>query len=188
VEARLGDLPTLRMTTAELFAKYPQPGQLIRQLQRDGRLPADLAETYENRRAPEAAARNNTATQNNSAMQRPNDAMTAPLSNGQPAQNENRREYRQALREFYREKGLQLPQRVTAELQASRILRAAYSERQLNEVMVDFWSNHFNVFAGKGADRWLLVSYDPKAPRCFFISTTSRASARTPDRIAGEAR
>lgn len=26
--------------------------------------------------------------------------------------------------------------------------------------MVDFWSNHFNVFAGKGADRWLLVSYD----------------------------
>ena len=26
--------------------------------------------------------------------------------------------------------------------------------------MVDFWTNHFNVFAGKGADRWLLVSYD----------------------------
>jgi uncharacterized protein (DUF1800 family) len=30
----------------------------------------------------------------------------------------------------------------------------------LQEVMVDFWTNHFNVFAGKGADRWLLVSYD----------------------------
>jgi uncharacterized protein (DUF1800 family) len=30
----------------------------------------------------------------------------------------------------------------------------------LQEVMVDFWSNHFNVFAGKGADRWLLISYD----------------------------
>ncbi|HEY9283200.1 MAG TPA: DUF1800 family protein, partial [Pyrinomonadaceae bacterium] len=54
-EARLRDLPTLRMTTAELFAKYPQPGQLIRQLQRDGRLPADLSEAYENRRAPGAA-------------------------------------------------------------------------------------------------------------------------------------
>jgi len=39
-------------------------------------------------------------------------------------------------------------------------LRAVYSERQLQEVMVDFWTNHFNVFAGKGADRWLLVSYD----------------------------
>ena len=47
-----------------------------------------------------------------------------------------------------------------AELQASRILRAVYSERQLQEVMVDFWTNHFNVFAGKGADRWLLPAYD----------------------------
>jgi hypothetical protein len=26
--------------------------------------------------------------------------------------------------------------------------------------MVDFWTNHFNVFAGKGADRWLLPAYD----------------------------
>jgi uncharacterized protein (DUF1800 family) len=46
------------------------------------------------------------------------------------------------------------------ELQASRILRATYSERQLQEVLVDFWTNHFNVFSGKGADRWLLTSYD----------------------------
>jgi uncharacterized protein (DUF1800 family) len=68
--------------------------------------------------------------------------------------------YRQAVREYYRQNGLQLPQRITAELQASRILRAVYSERQLQEVMVDFWSNHFNVFAGKGADRWLLIAYD----------------------------
>ncbi|HYG82414.1 MAG TPA: DUF1800 domain-containing protein, partial [Pyrinomonadaceae bacterium] len=52
------------------------------------------------------------------------------------------------------------PQQLTAELQASRILRAVYSERQLQEVLVDFWTNHFNVFAGKGADRWLLISYD----------------------------
>ena len=33
-----------------------------------------------------------------------------------------------------------------------KVLRAAYSERQLEEVMVDFWFNHFNVFAGKGRD------------------------------------
>ncbi|HEX9919359.1 MAG TPA: DUF1800 domain-containing protein, partial [Pyrinomonadaceae bacterium] len=52
------------------------------------------------------------------------------------------------------------PARITAELQSSRILRAAYSERQLQEVLVDFWTNHFNVYANKGADRWLLVSYD----------------------------
>jgi uncharacterized protein (DUF1800 family) len=45
-------------------------------------------------------------------------------------------------------------------LSAQRILRAAESERQLNEVMVDFWMNHFNVFAGKGLDRFLLASYE----------------------------
>ena len=74
-----------------------------------------------------------------------------------PQQNE---EYRKVIEEFYRENGLQRPQRILAELQASRILRAVYSERQLQEVMVDFWTNHFNVFANKGADRWLLPSYD----------------------------
>ena len=45
------------------------------------------------------------------------------------------------------------------ELQQLAIMRAAVSERQLREVMVDFWTNHFNVFVGKGADRFLLPSY-----------------------------
>src|SRR5439155_447929 len=45
------------------------------------------------------------------------------------------------------------------ELQQLAIVRAAISERQLHEVMVDFWTNHFNVFVGKGADRFLLPSY-----------------------------
>jgi uncharacterized protein (DUF1800 family) len=43
--------------------------------------------------------------------------------------------------------------------------RAVYSERQLYEQMVDFWFNHFNVFAGKGQDRWLLTSYERDAIR-----------------------
>src|SRR5213080_463398 len=45
------------------------------------------------------------------------------------------------------------------ELQQLAIVRAALSERQLREVMVDFWTNHFNVFVGKGQDRFLLPSY-----------------------------
>src|SRR5438876_1152335 len=45
------------------------------------------------------------------------------------------------------------------ELQQLAIVRAALSERQLHEIMVDFWTNHFNVFVGKGADRFLLPSY-----------------------------
>ena len=39
------------------------------------------------------------------------------------------------------------------------VLRAALSERQLAEVMADFWANHFNVFFGKGFDRFLLPDY-----------------------------
>jgi uncharacterized protein (DUF1800 family) len=46
-----------------------------------------------------------------------------------------------------------------------RILRAAESERQLNEVMVDFWMNHFNVFAAKGLDLFLIGSYERDAIR-----------------------
>lgn len=52
------------------------------------------------------------------------------------------------------------PQVPFNELVAQRILRAADSDRQLNEVMVDFWLNHFNVFAGKEIDRYLLTSYE----------------------------
>src|SRR5437868_14971034 len=49
---------------------------------------------------------------------------------------------------------------VTSELIQARLLRAIYSQRQLEEVMTDFWLNHFNVFIGKGADRYLLTSYE----------------------------
>jgi len=56
---------------------------------------------------------------------------------------------------------LRNPQQVvTDELLDSKLLRAIYSERQLQEVMTDFWFNHFNVFIGKGADRYLLASYE----------------------------
>jgi len=49
---------------------------------------------------------------------------------------------------------------VNGELMAAKILRATYSERQLDEVMTDFWFNHFNVYIGKGADRYLVTSYE----------------------------
>jgi uncharacterized protein (DUF1800 family) len=53
------------------------------------------------------------------------------------------------------------PQQVVVnELMQAKILRAIYSERQLDEVMTDFWFNHFNIFINKGADRYLLTSYE----------------------------
>lgn len=54
---------------------------------------------------------------------------------------------------------MQGPNRIVAELSMAKIDRAVYSQRQLESVMEDFWFNHFNVFAAKGADRWLLTSY-----------------------------
>ncbi len=53
------------------------------------------------------------------------------------------------------------PQSVVAdELAEAKLLRAIYSDRQLEEVMTDFWFNHFNVFANKGADRILITNYE----------------------------
>ena len=60
---------------------------------------------------------------------------------------------------------LRAPQRIVAELAMAKVDRAVYSERQLDEQMVNFWFNHFNVFAGKGQDRWLLTSYERDAIR-----------------------
>ena len=42
---------------------------------------------------------------------------------------------------------------INNEVQSAKLLRAVYSDRQLEEVLTDFWFNHFNVFIGKGADR-----------------------------------
>jgi uncharacterized protein (DUF1800 family) len=52
------------------------------------------------------------------------------------------------------------PQRVVEELAMAKVTRAIYSERQLQQVLDDFWFNHFNVFAGKGEDRFYLTSYE----------------------------
>jgi uncharacterized protein (DUF1800 family) len=55
--------------------------------------------------------------------------------------------------------------RLVAETAEARLLRAVESPRQLEEVMVDFWFNHFNVFQGKGQDRVLVASYERDAIR-----------------------
>jgi uncharacterized protein (DUF1800 family) len=61
---------------------------------------------------------------------------------------------------------LRNPERVViSELTQAKLLRAIYSERQLDEVMTDFWFNHFNVFINKGSDRFLLTSYERDAIR-----------------------
>ncbi len=55
--------------------------------------------------------------------------------------------------------------RVLAEMQIAKVARAVASERQLEEVMVDFWANHFTVFAGKGPERYFIAAYEREAIR-----------------------
>jgi uncharacterized protein (DUF1800 family) len=53
------------------------------------------------------------------------------------------------------------PQQVVArDLMEGKLLRAIYSNRQLSEVLDDFWFNHFNVFLDKGADHYLVTEYE----------------------------
>ena len=75
------------------------------------------------------------------------------------------------------------PRQVILELQLARLLRAVYSQRQFYEVMVDFWSNHFNIFAAKGADRWLTTPYDRDTIRPHALGKFRdllRATAQSP--------
>jgi uncharacterized protein (DUF1800 family) len=73
--------------------------------------------------------------------------------------------------------------RVMVELGQQKMLRAAYSERQLQEVLTDFWFNHFNVDARKNRERFLLTVYERDAIRPHVLGTFRdllEATARDP--------
>jgi uncharacterized protein (DUF1800 family) len=60
---------------------------------------------------------------------------------------------------------------IARETAEARVARAIDSPRQLEEVMVDFWYNHFNVYAGKGLDRALVASYERDAIRPYAMGS-----------------
>jgi uncharacterized protein (DUF1800 family) len=69
------------------------------------------------------------------------------------------------------------------DLMAAKLFRAVYSNRQLEEVLVDFWYNHFNVFLDKGADRYLVTAYERDAIRPHVLGKFEdllRATAQSP--------
>lgn len=68
-----------------------------------------------------------------------------------------------------RQKRKETVQLIAAQTAEARLARAINSPSQLEEVMVDFWFNHFNVFAGKGLDRALVSSYERDAIRPYVL-------------------
>jgi uncharacterized protein (DUF1800 family) len=76
-----------------------------------------------------------------------------------------RAEQRNLTPEQRRERQMQSPQYLMGQLVAAKLTRSVYTERQLEEMMTDFWYNHFNVFFGKGIDRFMVSDYEEKAIR-----------------------
>ena len=153
-EAKVQNFEVLKMSNEEIFAKYPN-GQVV--LQMVGRLngldKGDIAGLKKKNQAKGAEM-----AKEDGAMMKPEDkAKPGDLSEMSDAE---RQKIQQEVNEIYRKYNLGRPQQITQQLIASRLLRAAYSEKQLQEVMVDFWTNHFNVYANKAATRWFLPEYD----------------------------
>ena len=62
------------------------------------------------------------------------------------------------------------PQNVVAsDLSEGKLQRAIYSEHQLQELMVDFWFNHFNVFINKGAEHYAVPTFEREAIRPYVF-------------------
>lgn len=153
VQVRLDKYPTLGMSSAKLISEFPQPQVAAR---KEG-------VTIEEYRKEQQAKQQAMNQQMNAMLSTQGDdiADDSVADGGGKAkltkQGYNGGDPNRALDAYERVK---TPQRIVAELSMAKMDRAIYSERQLYEEMAAFWFNHFNVFAGKGADRWMLTSYE----------------------------
>ncbi len=146
LEARIEPLKTLKMSNEELSTNFPQGGEVRRVFEavRSGKpVPPRAKELYDRL-----------------AKEFPKLPEMMAAGGG-----DQQKMYEQMTPEQRRYMQMHSPQRITLELQQAKLLRAVYSERQLQEQMVDFWMNHFNVHMGKGADRWLVTGYERDAIR-----------------------
>jgi uncharacterized protein (DUF1800 family) len=140
----LADLPTLAMRSEELLVAYPPP-QLLRGISRRlasarGMDPDAVRDLF-----PELE------------QMRRRQEMRESMTEGGEDRGRGR-EDRMAM-------AMSSPNRIVLELSQAKLLRAVHSERQLQEVMTDFWFNHFNVYIGKGGGRWSTTAYERDAIR-----------------------
>src|SRR3989338_4268584 len=159
IEQRLAGFNTLKMTPFQLLAAYPPP-QLLRGIEQrlapEMGMDPDAAGSMfpELERYRELEQRREQQAGESAAKKEDDDPVTRELRRQEQMSPEERMQQAMAS-----------PARIVLELSQAKLLRAVYSERQLEEVMTDFWFNHFNVFIGKGADRWLTTSYEQEAIR-----------------------
>ncbi len=167
VEQRLAGFKTLKMTPFQLLAAYPPP-QLLRGIEQrlapEMGMDPDAAGSMfpELERYRELQQRREQPAGESAAKKE--DDPSAGSGQDDPVTRELRRQEQMSPEERMQQ-AMSSPARIVIELSQAKLLRAVYSERQLEEVMTDFWFNHFNVFIGKGADRWLTTSYEQEAIR-----------------------
>ncbi len=153
LERHLAPLATLGLTQAEIAAEYPRPAAgaaaAASQVKASGTPIAELLTPRQIR-----ALRNGTPEQRRELL--------ASLPPGQ------RNQVLQALPGVRSQVGAgarNSQQVLVTDLSQGKLYRAVYSNRQLQEELVDFWFNHFNVDVSKGADRMLVTSYERDAIR-----------------------
>jgi uncharacterized protein (DUF1800 family) len=152
LDARLESFPTLRLATAKLIEEYPQPKQAAKQAAaRKEESTLQAASSLSNSTAESITAANDSTS---SMKQLPANVAT-PGANPRGAPSIDPNAVPRAIADDSKRS-----QRIVEELAMSKMTRALYSDRQLQQVMDDFWFNHFNVFAGKGEDRYYLTSYE----------------------------
>jgi uncharacterized protein (DUF1800 family) len=179
MEARLENYPTLKMTSAQLIAEYPRPKQALkrqeRRAQAEMRSPDEaaasvIAQDMKSERSNSAETQTAAGTQPNGAAPAGDANALSPMKQEPAMENPDataggrgkRNAEPDAVPPAFAENSHR-PRRVVAELAMAKMTRAIYSRRQLQQVMDDFWFNHFNVYAAKGADVWLLTSYERDA-------------------------
>jgi uncharacterized protein (DUF1800 family) len=149
MQARLENYPTLKMSTPQLIAQYPQPkdGLKLVALKQPGN--PEMAEPKSQTVASSPSDVNAPSSMKNVSRNQTTSGKRDVLGSADP------NSVPRAIADDSKK-----PQRVVEELAMAKITRAIYSQRQLQQVMDDFWFNHFNVFAGKGEDKWYLTSYE----------------------------
>ncbi len=191
LDAKLAPLASLGMSSREIVENYPPP-QVIRQVARgQARLPSDpevaavverLAERYRaqqngeripRRRLTDLLSREELATMRWGAADE-KIALLESMDNGKLSDVvfAMRRRDREAVAAVApatlrrRMTFVVRPERVVIDdLFEGKLLRAACSNRQLQEVLTDFWFNHFNVYLNEGPLRQLTTSYERDAIR-----------------------
>jgi uncharacterized protein (DUF1800 family) len=169
LDQRLKNIESIHLSNDELAKNYPPP-QVIAQVlkQRGIELPGFGANQNQNpqqNNPTKKDAKQGFKQLSQSGKKKSDEAEEPAMANQQSNQESGEIAKRREAFQVLREMGYRPPGQVVQETQQAKILRAVYSERQLQEVMSDFWFNHFNVYIQKGADRILTTSYERDAIR-----------------------